>query len=103
MPNDKISATYKSGSTNPIVFANHGSHKGGYCEWAASYNGGKTFVSFQFEPNCLEDAKTEGGNYDAKLTIPSSLPGGNMLISWTWVNKEGFREFYWNCMRVVIN
>ncbi|RKP33886.1 hypothetical protein BJ085DRAFT_7227, partial [Dimargaris cristalligena] len=93
-------ATWASGSSNQIVFANHGSHKGGYCEWAASYNGGKTFVSFQFEPNCLTNAPSNGGQYKSQLKLPVTLPGGNVIISWTWVNKEGFREFYWNCMRI---
>ncbi|RKP39939.1 hypothetical protein BJ085DRAFT_14678, partial [Dimargaris cristalligena] len=101
MPNEKTAVTWAAGSTNTITFANHGSHKGGFCEWAVSYNEGVTFVVFNTDLNYLKDAK-DIEKYSEKLTLPAGLPNGNATISWTWVNREGFREFYWSCFRAQI-
>ncbi|RKP39940.1 hypothetical protein BJ085DRAFT_14682, partial [Dimargaris cristalligena] len=106
MPGTEVAATWAAGSTNKIQFMNHGNHKGGFCEWSISYNNGKTFVSFEFNKDCLTDASTEPANdaefYNMNLKLPAGLPAGKAIISWTWVNREGHREFYWNCFRAQI-
>ena len=40
---------------------------------------------------------------DYEFVIPTSAPGGeDVLFAWTWVNREGNREFYMDCAWVTI-
>ncbi|KAJ1963758.1 hypothetical protein IWQ62_003122 [Dispira parvispora] len=104
LPN-KLAGTWNAGSTVPIIYKNYGNHKGGHCDWAVSYNGGKTFVAFlTILKDCMADATGgEGSKYTYNLKLPKGLPASdNAIISWTWVNAEGHRELYWNCFAVKI-
>lgn len=40
-------------------------------------------------------------SYD--FTVPSSAPGGEALLAWSWFNLVGNREMYMNCAPVTIN
>lgn len=37
------------------------------------------------------------------MSLPSGAPASNAVLSWSWINAEGNREYYVNCTNVRIN
>ncbi|KAJ1969075.1 hypothetical protein IWQ62_000858 [Dispira parvispora] len=94
-PRGKSNGVLKAGETITLEFINNAIHKGGHCEVAMSTNEKDWAVILTKLTSCFVDE--EGLNI--KATIPKDAPSlEHVVISWTWVNAEGNREFYMNCM-----
>ncbi|KAL1924786.1 uncharacterized protein VTP21DRAFT_4440 [Calcarisporiella thermophila] len=89
-------STFKAGDTVPVSIVGGAPHGGGHCQFALSYDKGKTFVVIQDE---METCPLER-NYNIK--IPNNAPSGKAVFAWTWVNAIGNREYYMNCADVNI-
>lgn len=85
---------------------NQGRHNGGTCEFALSYDGGKTFIKIAtYRERCPDMA------YDWPVKIPANAPSckngvdgkrnGDCIFSWTWLSSVT-REFYQNCANIEI-
>jgi hypothetical protein len=78
-------------SRNITVFVVHSrlagsaTHGGGSCQFSLSYDGGNTWaVIHSIIGGCpLNSAYT--------FSVPSGVPSGNALFSWSWFNKVGNR------------
>ncbi|KAI1329366.1 hypothetical protein F5Y16DRAFT_108042 [Xylariaceae sp. FL0255] len=91
-------ATYAPGQSSTIELEGSASHGGGSCQISLSYDQGKTFTVIQsIIGNCPTSA---GGSFP--FTIPSDAQTGPAVLSWSWVNKIGNREFYQNCASITI-
>lgn len=97
MASSPIKATLIAGGTLPISLSGSATHNGGSCEFAVSYDQGKTWaVIYRVVGACPLTP-----NYT--IQIPSSLPGSRKaLLAWLWVNHTGNRELYMNCVPVAI-
>ncbi|KAK9729688.1 hypothetical protein K7432_000093 [Basidiobolus ranarum] len=89
-------ASYSSGSNIRIKIAGGTPHKGGTCQFVISYDSKTWVVLKTVLRNCLES----GLNFDVPL--PKNAPSGEAIIAWTWISKEGNRDFYMNCADVTI-
>ncbi|KAJ1654892.1 hypothetical protein IWQ61_005253 [Dispira simplex] len=94
-PRGKSNGVLKAGETITLEFINNAIHKGGHCEVAMSTNEKDWAVILTKLTSCFVDE--EGLNI--KATIPQDAPSlDHVVIAWGWVNAEGNREFYMNCM-----
>lgn len=101
-------AEWTAGTTVTVHFRPHAAvHGGGHCQFALSYDGGKTFVVIQDELRyCFTGGPTSSNqgtqlSYDIKL--PQDLPSGDHVVfAWAWNNAIGNREFYMNCADISI-
>ena len=76
------------------------SHGGGHCQWALSYDDGKTWVVIKtLIRECLRDA---GADYSVPVQIPANAPSGKATFMWLWNNAVGNRELYSNCADIEI-
>ena len=89
-------ATYTAGSSYNISLAGSATHGGGSCQISLSYDNGATFRVIK----SIIGGCPLSSTYDFK--VPSYAPSGNALLSWTWQNHEGNREFYQNCAQVSV-
>ena len=90
-------ANYTAGDTYTASFLGSATHSGGSCQFALSYDKGATFhVIKSVIGGCpLKDLYA--------FRIPEEVPNGDeVLFSWTWVNREGNREFYMDCAWITI-
>lgn len=72
-------------------------HGGGSCQWAVSYDEGKTFAVIA----SIIGACPIGLKFD--VPIPANLPSATKAtLSWTWMNNLGNREMYQECSLVSI-
>jgi hypothetical protein len=89
----------KSLATTYTIGAKHG---GGHCQWAISYDQGKTSVVIHtLIRECLRSA-TDGGTFSIPVPIPKGLPNGKATFMWIWNNAIGNRELYCNCAEIEI-
>ena len=84
-------ADYNAGETYTATLSGSATHTGGSCQFALSYDSGKTFKVIK---SIIGGCPLEG---EYNFTIPSSAPSGDALFAWTWMNKKGNREFYMDC------
>ncbi|RKP34545.1 hypothetical protein BJ085DRAFT_1497, partial [Dimargaris cristalligena] len=98
-PKGQTVSTFKAGETVTLKMNNGAPHKGGHCEVSISLND-KDFVSIRtILTKCMVDA--DGLNL--KAVIPQSAPTlAKATLAWTWINAEGNREFYMNCIDISI-
>ena len=89
-------ASYKAGSTQKLKLTGSATHNGGSCQISLSYDNGKTFKVIKSIIGGCPLTK----EYDFK--VPEYVPGGTALLSWSWQNLVGNREFYQNCAWVDI-
>lgn len=82
----RSTASYYPGDTYNITLAGSATHGGGSCQISLSYNNGVTFKVIKSIIGGCPIERT----YD--FTVPSSAPGGQALLAWTWFNHEGNRE-----------
>ncbi|KAJ2845582.1 hypothetical protein IWW36_004722 [Coemansia brasiliensis] len=100
--------TWKAGSTVEVNFREHAAvHGGGHCQFALSYDGGKTFVVIHDELRYCFTGGPSTSNTAAQLSysipLPEDLPSGDRVVfAWAWNNNQGNREFYMNCADVAI-
>jgi hypothetical protein len=97
-PAGPISATLTAGQTVNVQLEGGARHNGGHCQFAMSYDNGKTFVVLRtIEQRCTFDTLTY------PVTIPSTAPSSDHAIfAWTWINASGNREYYMNCADVKV-
>ncbi|KAG0314038.1 hypothetical protein BGZ99_008398 [Dissophora globulifera] len=93
---------YKAGQTIKTEYDVGAPHGGGHCQWALSYDNGKTWVVIKtMIRSCLATAK-EGKPYSVPVTIPKEAPNGNAIFMWMWNNAIGNRELYSNCVDITV-
>ncbi|KAG0202756.1 hypothetical protein BGX28_004799 [Mortierella sp. GBA30] len=93
---------FKAGQTIKTEYKVGAAHGGGHCQWALSYDNGKTWVVFQtLIRDCLRGVKN-GGSYSVDVKIPKNAPSGKAIFHWLWNNAIGNRELYSNCVDVEI-
>lgn len=100
-------ADFAPGSSQKVTFAEGGAgHNGGSCQVSISVDGGNTFkVIRSFMGGCPVVADGNGGQSPSPgldFTIPKDTPAGPALLSWSWNNRVGNREFYQNCASVTV-
>ncbi|RYO79185.1 hypothetical protein DL766_008330 [Monosporascus sp. MC13-8B] len=90
-------ATYSQGSSQAITIGTGAAHNGGSCQISLSYDQGKSFkVIKSYIGNCPVQ------NGDFPFTVPADAPTGEAVLSWSWINQVGNREFYHNCAVVTV-
>ncbi|KAJ1975114.1 hypothetical protein H4R35_003296 [Dimargaris xerosporica] len=91
--------TYTAGETVVMKFNDGATHKGGHCEFSLSVDD-KVFVAIR---TILKDCFVNDEGTNIKIQIPENAPTlKGATLAWTWVNAEGNREFYMNCIDVDI-
>ncbi|KAF9151271.1 hypothetical protein BGX20_005452, partial [Mortierella sp. AD010] len=94
--------TYKAGDTINTAYSVGASHGGGHCQWALSYDDGKTWVVLKtLIRDCLKGV-TAGQDYTVPVQIPKDAPNGKATFQWIWNNAIGNREMYSNCADIQI-
>jgi hypothetical protein len=74
-------------------------HGGGSCQLSLSFDQGLSFHVFKsFIGNC-----PTGPNPNLTYIVPANVPNGQAVLSWTWLNHIGNREFYQNCAIVTVS
>ncbi|KAG9065628.1 hypothetical protein KI688_001917 [Linnemannia hyalina] len=92
--------TFKAGQTIQTKYSVGASHGGGHCQWALSYDNGKSWVVVKtMIRDCLRGAQ---GSYSVPVQIPANAPSGKATFMWLWNNAIGNRELYSNCADIVI-
>ncbi|KAF9960489.1 hypothetical protein BGZ72_006871 [Mortierella alpina] len=92
--------TYKAGESIKTTYNIGASHNGGHCQWALSYDGGKTWVVIKTViRNCFRGAKNQASY---SVLIPEGAPSGKVVFMWLWNNASGVRELYSNCADIEI-
>ncbi|KAI1319090.1 hypothetical protein EDD11_004979 [Mortierella claussenii] len=93
---------YKAGETINTAYSVGASHGGGHCQYALSYDNGKTWVVLKtLIRECLKGV-TSGQAYTVPVTIPKTAPNGKATFMWLWNNAIGNRELYSNCADIEI-
>ncbi|KAG0239430.1 hypothetical protein B0O80DRAFT_505824 [Mortierella sp. GBAus27b] len=88
--------------TNDPHLGRDAKNKGGHCQWALSYDKGKTFVVFQTKlTNCFAGSK-KNSRWWINVNIPKNTPPGDAIFLWTYYNEIGNRELYTACSDVKI-
>ncbi|CAO3574976.1 unnamed protein product [Mortierella alpina] len=95
--------TYNAGQTIKTEYSVGASHGGGHCQWALSYDNGKTWVVIKTViRDCLRGVRG-GASYSVNVQIPKNAPSGDRVIfQWLWNNAVGNRELYSNCADIKI-
>ncbi|KAG0283622.1 hypothetical protein BGZ96_011976 [Linnemannia gamsii] len=93
-------STFKAGQTIQTKYSVGAAHGGGHCQWALSYDNGKSWVVIKtLIRDCLKNAQ---GTYTAPVQIPANAPSGKATFMWLWNNAIGNRELYSNCADIEI-
>ncbi|KAF9191211.1 hypothetical protein BGZ51_007662, partial [Haplosporangium sp. Z 767] len=91
---------YNAGQTINTEYSVGAAHGGGHCQWALSYDDGKTWVVLKtMIRDCLKNA---GQTYSVPVQIPANAPSGKATFMWLWNNAVGNRELYSNCADIEI-
>ncbi|KAJ2720423.1 hypothetical protein GGI07_004610 [Coemansia sp. Benny D115] len=107
-PYGRPAAHWTAGSTVTVDFHPHAAvHGGGHCQFALSYDGGKTFVVIHDELKyCFTggpSSSNSGTQLEYSIKLPANLPSSDRVVfAWAWNNAIGNREFYMNCADVSI-
>lgn len=96
----KSVADYKAGESYSVTVSGGATHGGGSCQISLSYDKGETFTVIQ---SIIGDCpSSDGDQFD--FTVPQDAPDGDeVLLSWSWLNKVGNREFYQSCAVVSVS
>ncbi|KAF9111373.1 hypothetical protein BGX27_005012 [Mortierella sp. AM989] len=95
-------AKYQAGSTIKTEYTVGAAHGGGHCQWALSYDDGKTWVVIKtLIRDCLKGV-SNGEAYSVPVQIPDDAPSGKATFQWIWNNAVGNREMYSNCADIEI-
>ncbi|KAI6380819.1 hypothetical protein MCOR25_001493 [Pyricularia grisea] len=106
--------TMSLGSTQKLTFQGGATHGGGSCQVALTDETAPTAatkfrVITSIQGGCPLSSDGNNGN-DAsaaldsglQFKIPDNIPAGKYILSWTWINRIGNREFYMNCAPVTL-
>ncbi|KAI0241247.1 hypothetical protein L0F63_006435, partial [Massospora cicadina] len=101
-PRGPAHGSYAPGQTINVTFVKvHSSniHNGGHCQFGLSYDNAKTIVVIHTVlRRCFLDGLT------FPVTIPTTAaPSDKVTLTWTWINAEGNREYYMNCVDIKIS
>ncbi|ORY04996.1 putative endoglucanase precursor, partial [Basidiobolus meristosporus CBS 931.73] len=97
-PKGSSVATYNAGDKIQVELFGEATHNGGHCQFAVSYDEGKTFVVLR---TIMKTCMLEGLSFD--VPIPEGAPSSsNVVFAWTWINRSGNREYYMNCADITI-
>lgn len=90
--------SYSAGGVIPVTIGGSANHNGGHCQFAISYDNGKTWtVLLTVVRDCI---KTQ---FSYQVPIPLGAPScTNCVFAWTWINASGNREYYMNCADIAI-
>ncbi|KAK3813154.1 MAG: hypothetical protein J3Q66DRAFT_347537 [Benniella sp.] len=92
----------RAGKSLQTTYSVGASHGGGHCQWALSYDGGKTWaVVHTVIRECLKNI-SNGQPYSVSVPIPKNAPNGKATFMWLWNNAIGNRELYSNCADIEI-
>lgn len=104
------------GSKQNLTLIGSATHSGGSCQISVTTDKAPNKQSVwkvihSFEGGCPVPPET-GGNFGDEpgkknnapffYTIPPELPNGDLVMSWSWFNKEGNPEMYQNCGPVTV-
>ncbi|KAG0334047.1 hypothetical protein BG004_000575 [Podila humilis] len=93
---------YNAGQSISTSYSIGASHGGGHCQWALSYDNGKTWAVLKTVlRDCLKGTSS-GGSYSVSVPIPAGAPSGKATFMWLWNNAVGNRELYSNCADIEI-
>ncbi|KAF9555157.1 hypothetical protein BGW38_009270, partial [Lunasporangiospora selenospora] len=95
-------AVYKAGEVINTKYSIGAPHGGGHCQWALSYDDGRTWVVIE---TMIRECFRNVGNteaYSIPVKIPDNAPSGNATFHWLWNNAVGNRELYSNCADITI-
>ncbi|KAG0086416.1 hypothetical protein BGZ93_000126, partial [Podila epicladia] len=93
---------YRAGETINTDYSVGASHGGGHCQWALSYDEGKTWVVIKtMIRECLRGI-SGSDKYSIPVQIPANAPSGKATFQWIWHNAIGNREMYSNCADIEI-
>ncbi|KAF9207901.1 hypothetical protein BGZ49_010255 [Haplosporangium sp. Z 27] len=93
---------YHAGDVINTAYSVGASHGGGHCQYALSYDNGKTWVVIKtLIRECLKGV-VNGDNYIVPVQIPKDAPSGKVTFMWLWNNAIGNRELYSNCADIEI-
>ncbi|KAG0361380.1 hypothetical protein BGZ54_009115, partial [Gamsiella multidivaricata] len=93
---------YKAGETINTGYSIGAAHGGGHCQWALSYDNGKTYVVIKTLLGECFKGQTGGQSYTLPVQIPSNAPSGKATFMWLWNNAVGNRELYSSCADIEI-
>ncbi|KAJ1790039.1 hypothetical protein LPJ62_002133, partial [Coemansia sp. RSA 2167] len=108
VPYDKPVETWTAGQTVDIEFNKDGGagHGGGHCQFSISYDGKNFAVVHEVLRHCFYNGPSTSNTPDVRsysFALPEDLPNSdNAIFAWTWVNKQGEREFYCGTSNVAI-
>jgi hypothetical protein len=75
-------STFKAGQTIQTKYSVGAPHGGGHCQWALSYDNGKTWVVIKtMIRECLRGAQA---GYSVPVQIPANAPSGKATFMWLW-------------------
>lgn len=90
--------TIRAGQVLNVEISGEASHGGGHCQFAVSYDG-KTYVVLK----TITDSCPQRGPVNYSIDVPRDIPSSqHAIFAWTWINRQGNREYYWNCADVKI-
>lgn len=105
---------WDAGTTIDVAFKGSAVHSGGSCQFSITTDPEPTKdsqwkVIHSIIGGCLTTQNGNIGN-DANamvasthaVTMPTDIPDGRYTFAWSWLNKEGNREFYMNCAPVQV-
>ncbi|KAK9696778.1 hypothetical protein K7432_012289 [Basidiobolus ranarum] len=88
-----------AGRSIPVEITGPNTHKGGHCQFALSYDNGKNFVVLK---DVFHKCLTSSGK-KFSIKIPSNAPPTkHAVFAWTWINAQGYREYYMGCSDIEI-
>ncbi|KAI9596064.1 hypothetical protein BDF19DRAFT_439511 [Syncephalis fuscata] len=95
-----VMAKYTAGKSFPVMFKTGNSHRGGHCQFAISYDNGQNWVVLK---TIIDLCFLDKAPWVYNIPLPKGAKNGEAIFAWTWMNAEGNREYYMNCVDIEIN
>ncbi|KAI9598728.1 hypothetical protein BDF19DRAFT_382369, partial [Syncephalis fuscata] len=94
-----VTARYTAGQDFIVEFMQGSPHMGGHCQFAFSYDNGKTWVVTR---TIIDMCFMGIAPYRYTVPIPKGARNGKALFTWTFINAGGNSEYYMNCADIEI-
>ncbi|RUS29065.1 hypothetical protein BC938DRAFT_481102 [Jimgerdemannia flammicorona] len=96
--------TWTAGQQIKVEIDPNANHHGGHCELAISYDEKNFAVIYQAFDRCLANCVTGNrAGCTITATLPASLPASkNAILAWSWIAREGNREYFHGCSDIEI-
>ncbi|RKP27120.1 hypothetical protein SYNPS1DRAFT_2313, partial [Syncephalis pseudoplumigaleata] len=95
-----ITAKYTAGKNFTVEFMQGSPHMGGHCQFAFSYDNGKTWVVLRTIIDMCFEGKAP---YTYSVALPKGARNGRGLLGWAYINAGGNLEYYMNCADVEVS